>query len=145
MSELLQSLFQHMFPGCGCGWKNSQGIFNSIDRCMTKRSICFSMEPISLSCMTWATAELKKSVRDTPAVWGLCGFNPTRGNKADEGCFFLCRQSEKNKHFRACAIIYLSPVAGDGMSIQLNSNEAEVERLLEVIKEMGTETCKVDE
>ena len=140
--DLLVSCFQTLFPGCRHEWKNSQGIFDSLDRCMAKRSLCFSSRPVSLSS-AFSKAVVRGNIPRTPAVWGVCGVTPTRANKATDSCFILCKKSDK--HFVACAVICLirDPEAATGLQVSsVNTDNEYIDSFLLQMKKEKEEYCK---
>jgi len=103
---LLCNSFLTLFPDCAYDWKNSQGIFNAINRCMVKRSVCFSKSPVSLDSSVFPKEFIDHFSDVGDCVWGLCGVESTRTNKARESLFILC--NKVNKHFVATAILTFS-------------------------------------
>ena len=101
-SNLLVSAFASLFPGCRFEWKNSQGIFNTVNRCMVKRSLCYSDRPVSMESST-IPSEFRTGLNRRAVVWGLCGVDSTRANKATDSTFILCNRIEK--HFVAVAVV----------------------------------------
>ena len=133
-STLLINGFHTFFPGCQYEWKNSQGVFNSIDRCMVKRSMCYTSSPISCKKMK-LPVDFKLNEKEKPTVWGLCGVRSTRANKADDNSLILCNKMDK--HFRAYAIVQFVFDETSETGLKIGSVETEcktVDSILEVMK-----------
>jgi len=131
--ELLKKSFLYFFPGCKYDWKNSQGLFNCDDRCVTKRSFVFSVEPVSFGSRV--CSEVGSNLSQLPATfWGVCGVESTRVNRPSEDTFLLCFRDD-NKHFTAYAVV--SFFIGPNESIRLgrfDPTEDTLERLLVMMK-----------
>jgi len=103
---------------------------------IVKRSLCFSLGPVSLELSVLPKDFIRKYSRMN-RVWGLCGTDSTRANKATDSLFILCNQ--QGKHFVAVAIASFSrsEQSPTGFVLtHLDTNKASVDALLqEMIKE----------
>jgi len=125
-TELLRNCFSTIFPGVSYSWKNTQGIYDEFDVCATKRSVCFSDVKIDPSALPKEFADRFTS----RCVWGLCGIEATRANKADDDLFILC--IKPGKHFVAVVIVSISP---DPASLpKFVSDKAEIEKVLDCMR-----------
>jgi len=131
--NLLVNSFLTLFPKCEYEWKNSQGIFNTIGRCMVKRSVCFSARPVGECSLFGENAE---KMPEEKSFWvGLCGIESTRANKATDTLFILCYKV--NKRFVAVATVSFreNPNSETGFSVEkIDFDGNKVDQLLEGMK-----------
>jgi len=128
-AKLLINSFSTLFPGCVSDWKNSQGIFNELNRCMVKRSICYSLRPVCLDPGVFPEEFVNRF--KCACVWGLCGIESTRANRATDSLFILC--AKQDKHFVAVAVASFSPDLKSETRLslaQLDTSRSNVEKLL---------------
>lgn len=106
-SELVINSFLTVFPECRSEykWKNSQGIFSPSNKCIAKRSLCYSLHPVSFD--RTLCEKFKVDLDTTPMIWGLCGLESTRANKALDKVFFLCQK--RDEHFITVALATFTP------------------------------------
>jgi len=104
--KLLEQVFLYVFPQAKSSWKNSQGVFSPSHVFVTKRSICFSESPVSAASLEKFVKNQKEiDFLQTESIWGLCGLNSTRANKAIDTSFLLMKK-DKEQHFTACGIVH---------------------------------------
>jgi len=133
--DLLKNSFLTLFPLLNTSadriqWKNSQGIFDATNHCAVKRSMCFSSRAVSLESSSLPRSFINRYPRSS-SVWGLCGFDSTRANKATDGTFILCKKTDQ--HFVAEALVFFSEDSGSETGFRLDTlddNQTAVERVL---------------
>jgi len=139
--ELVSRAFRTIFPKAEFDWKNSQGLFNSLGLCATKRSLSYSLKSEQLGQDVLARDSRKMLTRG-PALWALCGIGSTRANVADDTSFVLCKKIDG--HYRGVAIIYVSvcpiTISPTGFKVvDVNTSTSHVDSILDDMKKERVE------